>query len=204
MPHLARLPRALALTAVLLSGLACNVFQAGPTAPPPGPTPPAATPTTAASATRPADFTAEYYWAEATLAPPDHYEYRINVATDGTVTLHFWPDYPGPDVPEWIETVKLTPAELDALYADLYQAGLFTTHWQPDDGAPPGSSFDQLTATANGVTVTMPPHVVSDPVNDPDVLAVRMNNLFPPAVWDNLHAQRNDYYNAYLATAGAP
>ena len=62
----------------------------------------------------------------------------IDVVADGTVTLTYIPDYPSDDVPQWIETVSLDAAQLDSLYAELKDAGLFTTDWQTEDGPPVG------------------------------------------------------------------
>src|SRR5690242_15643215 len=114
MKRSAPLPHALLLAAALLGGLACSVFSPRPQPTAIGPT--AASPTIDAPTERPADFTASYHWAEGSLPPPFHYEYTIDVAADGTVTLTYVPDYPNEGVPEWVETVSLDAAQLDALY----------------------------------------------------------------------------------------
>jgi hypothetical protein len=191
-------PTLIVLLAVLLSGLACSLFRSEPPLQPATATPtqigPAATATPiVVPATRPADFTVTYAWREATLAPPYHYEYTIAVAADGTLTMTFIPDYPGPGVPTWTETVRLDAAQMDALYATLTANGLFTTKWQVTDGPPVGGSSYDLTATAAGITVEVPSYVVDDQDAAADALSATLNALIPPAMWDDLNAQRTQY-----------
>jgi len=176
----------LVLVAALLSGLACSLVS-------PAVTPTDFRPTLVVPDQRPADFTVHYYWSEGSLPPPYHYEYTINVATNGTVTLTYFPDYPNDDVPVWTETVSLDAAQLDALYAELNQGGLFTTDWPAEGDPPVGGSSDTLTATANGVTVTVPAYVIADLAVDADALAATLNALIPQATWDDLNAQREQY-----------
>jgi hypothetical protein len=189
MLRLARFARVFALLAALLSGLACALFS-----PPAAPTP---TPTLFPNE-RPADFTVEYYWAEGSLPPPYHYEYTISVAADGAVTLTYIPDYPSADAPVWTETLTLTPAELDALYANLATYGLFSTAWQAQDSPPVGGSSDTLTATAGGVTLKVPAYVVPAQAADESALAATMQAIIPDDVWARLAAQRDDYVAAHL------
>ncbi len=191
-PH----PTAFVLLAALLSGLACSLFRSEPPLQPPTPTQIGQAVTVTpivVPATRPADFTVTYEWREATLAPPYYYEYTIEVAADGTVTLTYRPDYPSPDVLEWIETVSLDAAHMDALYAALTADGLFTTHWQATDGPPVGGSSYNLTATANGATVEVPSYVVDDQSAAADALAATVTALIPSAIWDDLNARREQY-----------
>ncbi len=193
--------RVLCLLAALLSGLACSLFRSELPVQPATPTQlgQAATPVIPATATpvisttRPADFTVTYDWMEGSLPPPYHYAYTIAVAADGTVTLTYMPDYAGPDVPVWTETVNLDAAQMDTLYAALLSDGLFSTNWQADDGPPVGGSSYTLIATANGVTVTVPSYVVADQSAAADALAATVNALIPSATWDALNAQREQY-----------
>jgi hypothetical protein len=187
-----RLPafaRVIALLAALLSGLACNLFRSEPPVQPPTPT--------LFPNQRPADFTAEYYWAEGSLPPPYHYEYTIAVAADGTVTLTYVPDYPADGVPEWVETVSLSTAELDALYANLATYGLFTTNWQAQGDPPVGGSSDTLSATSGGATIKVPAYVIPEQAADQEALAATLHALIPDDVWANLDAQRDEYVAAH-------
>ena len=115
------------------------------------------------------------------------------MAADGTVTITFVPDYPGAEVPEWVETLNLEAAQMDALYATVTANGLFTTDWQPTDGPPVGGSSYDLTATANGATVDVPSYVVDEQDAAADALSATMNALIPPALWDDLNARREQY-----------
>jgi len=187
MKNLPRALRAFALLAALLAGLACEQFS--PAAPTPTPT--------LFPNERPADFTARYDWSEGSLPPPYHYAYTIEVASDGTATLTFIPDYPGDDVPVWTETVSLTPTEMDALYADLAAYGLFTTDWKKQDDPPVGGSSETLSATANGVTVSVPAYVVPEQAADEAALAATLHDVIPDDIWATLNARRDDYVTAH-------
>ncbi len=191
MPSTHALPRALFMFTALLSGLACALFRSEPPVQPATPT--AARQIDRPSADRPADFTVSYTWAEGSLPPPYHYTYTIDVAADGTVTLTYTPDYAGPDVPVWTETVSLTDDQLADLYGAVNLDGLFTTDWFSQDGPPVGGSSFWLSATANGVDVQVPAYVIPAQRPFADGLAASMNALIAPATWDALEAQRQQY-----------
>jgi hypothetical protein len=195
MAHLKATTRVLALLAALLAGLACSLFRSEPPVQPPTPTP---TALPAPRDTRPADFTVTYNWREGSVAPPYHYEYTINVAPDGAVTLTYTPGYPGDDAPVWTETLTLEAAEMDALYLILKDHGLFTTDWVTEDGPPVGGSSDDFSATANGVTVAVPAYVISSQRDDAEAMAFTLTSLIPQATWDKLEAQRQDYITEHL------
>jgi hypothetical protein len=183
------------LLAALLAGVACAVFSppaATPTVTVPTPRP-AATPTVTMPTTRPADFAVRYDWAEGSLPPPYHYEYTIDIAADGAVTLTYVPDYPGDEVPVWTETLTLEAAALDGLYADLAGQGLFTTDWRGEDDTPVGGSSERLTATANGVTIEVPAYPVPEQRAAQAALAEIVRAVIPAATWDSLAAQREEY-----------
>jgi hypothetical protein len=184
----------LALSVLLLPQIACAVLAPGPTptfVPPATQTP--ELPPTPDMSTRPADFSLLYNWYEGSLPPPYHYEYSLAIGPDGAGTLTLIPDYPGPDVPVWTETFALTPADLDALYANLVALGAFSTEWEEEEGPPVGGSHDTLALTAHGQTVTIPSFVVSEQSGTQGEISAVVNGLVPPAAWATLDAQREEY-----------
>jgi hypothetical protein len=148
-------------------------------------------------ATLPEDFRLAYAWREGSVPPPYHYEYRITVEPDGAGLIEFWPDYPGPTTPTWSEVFTVTAGSRLQLYTTLQAAGIWSTAWQEANPPRVGGSSASLEARANGRTATVPSDLVDSQTNRLTPVYAAIEALVPPAIWDNLRAQRQQYEDTY-------
>jgi hypothetical protein len=145
---------------------------------------------------RPADLAVVYRWREGTLPPPYHYEYSISVQPSGAGEIVMRPDYPSDEVPTWTEAFTLSPAQLDAFYAVLVAQGLFRENWRAEDVPPVGGSSDDVRITAHGRQVEIPSFVVQEQAARADAITAAVRALVPPAIWEKLTTQREEYVAA--------
>ena len=142
---------------------------------------------------RPDDFQARYEWQEGSLPPPFHYEYTIEVRSDGEGLIEMIPDYPGEDVQVWSEPFTVEQGELDELYRLMFEKRAFEQAWRAQDEPPVGGSGEWLTATAHGRTIEIPAYVVESQEPAAEEIYAAIRALVPQAIWDRLHAQREQY-----------
>ena len=148
-------------------------------------------------ASLPEDFRLAYAWREGSVPPPYHYEYRITVAPDGAGLIEFWPDYPGLTTPTWSEVFTVTAETRLQLYTTMQTAEVWSTAWK--EASPPrvGGSSATLEAQANGRTATIPSDLVDSQANRLAPVYAAIDSLVPPAIWDDLRAQRQQYEDTY-------
>lgn len=164
------------LLALAGSSLACASLSGGSSAP----------------ETRPADFSVRYDWWEGSLPPPYHYQFSVTIAPDGTGQVTYTPDYPSTDTPTWVETFALDEAQLDALYAQLRDLGVFATTWREAVDIPVGGSSSVLVITVEGASITVPAFP-ERAVEQADAAKSAVYAAVPAEIWDRLSAQRDQY-----------
>jgi hypothetical protein len=145
---------------------------------------------------RPVDLSVDYSWYEGSVAPPYHYEFDIDVRADGSGTIRYRPDY-GSE-PEWVEAFTVSDADLDSLYWDMYDAGVFTRDWREDDEPPVGGSVAGMTVIAAGKEYRIPLDL-ADAGDREAVIPVYGNieGLVPTEIWRGFEALRDDYMATY-------
>ena len=150
-------------------------------------------PSTGLPDTLPVDFNLHYDWQEGSLAPPFHYEYSITLESDGRGELVMIPDYPGEDVPVWVEGFQVDADAMNELYQLMLERGVFTTDWRAQGDPPVGGSFQWLTVSAGGQTVEIPAFPIESQAEAAEAVSAAINRMVPQATWDKLDAQRDEY-----------
>jgi hypothetical protein len=136
----------------------------------------------------PDDFSVRYFWDTGSLPPEYHYRHVIEVQPDGSGTTSIARSYG--DGPSQTLPFQLDEGAMDALYADLDAAGLFSTQWRQESDPPVGGSYWSLTAMANGRTVEVPTYVVEGQQATAEQIAGRVRAAVPDTVQAALDAWR--------------
>jgi hypothetical protein len=135
---------------------------------------------------RPPDLTITYQWKEASLPPPDHYEYTIRLGPGDTGSIELWPDYPAPATPRWTETFEIAERDLVELH------GLISTSEVEADATDRevnvGGTVESLEATWGDRTVR--PRLSGDGGRR---LREAVRTLVPEEIWNALMQRREEY-----------
>ncbi|MEM0962629.1 MAG: hypothetical protein AAGK21_08860 [Bacteroidota bacterium] len=102
---------------------------------------------------RPDDFSVEARWRTGSLPPPYHHSEHITISPAGDGVLRGETAYG--DGPSETWTFQLGEDDLDRLYDDLREAGLFRS-WREDTNPPVGGGSWWADVTAGGDTTEIP------------------------------------------------
>jgi hypothetical protein len=134
----------------------------------------------------PGDLVGEISYANGSVAPPYHYEWRVRFDTEAA-HLTWSPGYE--DTEEWTETVELGADARTKLYDRLDQAGLFEFTEDTDDGlvgGPTGrATFDGLYDGTLGASEA------GQDLLDEVVAATKA--VFPDEVWAGMEQRQRDW-----------
>lgn len=161
----------LVVVALLLAVAGCGQGAATPGKPVP----------TETDKTMPADFAGEISYANGSVAPPYHYEWRVEFDARGA-TLTWTPGYEGTE--SWTETVG--DIDRERLYDRLDRAGLFEFTDSDDGlvGGPTGrADFGALHDTGTLGTSEAGQDML-------DEAAAAARDLFPAEVWTRMEQRQ--------------
>jgi hypothetical protein len=174
----------LVLIAVLLVVAGCGQGAVTPGKP---------TPETAASddTAMPPDFAGEISYGNGSVAPPYHYEWRVEFDTR-TARLTWTPGYE--DAETWTEAVDLDAAARERLYDRLRDAGLFEFTNDPDDGLVGGSTGQATLRRGPDVFYDSGTLGTSEAGQDLlDEVVAATEDLFPDEVWAAMDQRQRDW-----------
>lgn len=140
----------------------------------------------------PVDFHLRYEWKEASLPPPYHYEYTLELGPGAQGRIDFWPDYPGEHTPVWKESFTLDSERWQALFARLSELGVFAATEAPSESLPlVGGRLARLEAIADGRV-----HVLEGGVEEGKLAAIHaaVVDLVPEQLWRRLRERRHAYH----------
>lgn len=139
---------------------------------------------------RPADFAVRVHYESATIPPPGHVEWDLEVTSDGRGRLDYRPDYTGRRPPVFSEQFVVPPHQLDALYARLRAADLLRDIRGHD--SPVGGSLVRGTLTADGSRYEIPAADRKGRAPLRPVLA-DLRGVVPADGWERIKRQRDRY-----------
>ncbi len=140
---------------------------------------------------RPDDFRFVFEWNEASIPPPDHYEYTISAGPGLTAGIVYHPDYPGEGVPVREETLHMDAEILDRLYELMTAGRIFRGDWSDADNQPPGDEMVWLKGTVGDAEFNVPSSAAGSADVVPVYTAIR--SLVPDRLWDELETWRLKY-----------
>jgi hypothetical protein len=146
---------------------------------------------TADAQVMPADFAGTVTYANGTVAPPYHYEWRV-AFDDSSAVVEWRPGYDEATTP-WRETVEITDDQRSHLYDRFRDLGVFDTAEATDDGMV-GGPGGNLEVTAGGKTYD--PGSLGSSEQSGQLLrdvADAVRELVPDDVWDGLEAKQDDW-----------
>lgn len=149
---------------------------------------PAAEPTSPA----PADMHLRYEWKEASLPPPYHYEYTLELGPGPEGRIDFWPDYPGGETPVWHERFRIDPERWRMLETRLSALGVGTVPEAPTEIVPVvGGRLARLELDHQGHS-----HAIEGGVEEGKLAAVHslILELVPAELWSRLRERRQAYH----------
>ncbi|MCK4415317.1 MAG: hypothetical protein KAY32_17420 [Candidatus Eisenbacteria sp.] len=138
----------------------------------------------------PDDLHVEAVYSGATVSPPHHYSYTIELGQISPDSIRFAVDY-GPYVlgeTLWIESFDATQSDLERLYTRMYDNDIFRNNWDVFEDHPVGGSSRRLTIIAHSRQFAVPWWVRDESSVEP-VYAL-IDSLVPAALWDSLWARR--------------
>jgi hypothetical protein len=147
----------------------------------------------APSENRPDDFRILYQWWAGSMPPPYYYEYRLEVDPTGAAWIILTPDYPASQVPSYTENFSLSEQQLEDLYQEMVELGLFRLNWQAEDSPPVGGSTSLLTVTAGGREIRILSYTIERQRQQAERMADTVRGTVPQEVWDRLEEKRQEY-----------
>ncbi|RME84439.1 MAG: hypothetical protein D6775_05500 [Caldilineae bacterium] len=134
-----------------------------------------------------------YYWSEAAVPPPHHYEYEVRIQGDGRGEIRFWPDYPGGETPCWQISFSVAAEDVQGLFRLMRTRGLFTTPWRAAEEPPVGGSSEWITVRAEGRVVEVPACLPPEQQEAMSRIYQAVRGLVPVAIWTELEKRRRAY-----------
>ena len=151
---------------------------------------------TADTGAMPADFAGEVTYANGSVPPPYHYEWRVEFDTS-SARLSWSPGYEGDEREEWTEEVPLGEDDRAAYYDRLRETGLFEFDNRDDDlvggptgrarfGNPPGDLHDSgtLGTTEEGKDML-------------EAVTAATEELFPAEVWTGMKDKQQAWEDSH-------
>ncbi len=146
------------------------------------------------SGSRPDDFAFTFVHADGSVPPPFHAEWTVEVGADGRGRATFTPDYAGDGVPTYKASFDVSDEDMDAIHADMRDAGLLEEIAATDD-APIGGPVESARIYADGETFDVPPFDEDGGAPLAEVSdAVR--GLVPESDWRSFESRRDAYAQA--------
>ena len=151
---------------------------------------------TAGAGAMPADFAGEVTYANGSVPPPYHYEWRVEFDTT-SARLTWTPGYEGDQKEEWTEEVDLAKADREAYYDRLEETGLFEFDNSDDGfvggptgrarfGNPPGDLHDSGTLGTS-----------EDGKDMLKAVAEATEQLFPAEVWSGMESKQKAWEDSH-------
>ena len=144
------------------------------------------------------DFQVQYHWATGSLPPPYYYSYTITLGPKNVGKIEFQPNYAYEDTPLWVEEFEVTNAQLEQIFSNLSEVGVFSRGWKQSGDVPTGGSSDNLTVINAGEEYKVPSYV-ADKQASSDIGEVYdlISSLVPKATWEDLLARHDQYVLEY-------
>lgn len=143
----------------------------------------------------PSDFSLCYEWHEASIPPPDHYFFFIELTTAGPGLLRFCPDYERNQPPVWQEEFQIPREQLAAIYLLLREQQFFTG-FKADKGGSSGENYQLLSGSVAG----QPFSLASSMAGHAQVqqLYSMIRELVPEQQWQKMWQRQEQYQQEML------
>lgn len=142
----------------------------------------------------PSDFIIKYHWVAGSMPPPYHYEYSVEITSEGEGTIDFFPDYPGMGSPHWKRSFTLPLETVVALYRQLAHAGAFSDNWESRDEKIIGGTLEWMSGRIEGDAFSIPSST-SDP-RAKEVFKL-FKPIIPTSIMKKLMSLRDKYQEDY-------
>ena len=139
----------------------------------------------------PDDFSMAYHWSAGTYPPPHHYEYTILADRENNGRITFWPDYPGPNVPQWEERFLPSLSARISLVNWLRASGLLDNPPLQSAESLLGGETGFLEITAEGNRTEIYLHSLPD--EERRELHEVICSVVPDYIWEKFESQRQNY-----------
>ncbi len=130
------------------------------------------------------------------MPPPDHYEYKITLE-DLQAEIHFIPDYPGEQTPEWIETFVISIASRDKIYSEMAAHDIFSRHWLEEEFPNVGGSMQWLNVCIDDQNWKVPAALSTEDNQLLKPLYQNIRKLVPIKIMDSLLNRKQKYEDTY-------
>lgn len=134
----------------------------------------------------------DYHWSEASIPPPDHYEYSICISNNDC-KIEFQPDYPSDDTPQWTEQFSVENKMIDKLISLLYDVS--DKEWIPNGNIPVGDSIEWINIKLDDNVFIIPGSAVK--TVELIKLYSFINGLVPQKIWLKLNGLREKYIDEF-------
>lgn len=147
----------------------------------------------------PQDFSFRYHWVGGTVPPPNHYEYVLEMSSDGKVKVTYYFGY-GEDKDTQVLTKELpvvNEGERKLLYQQLVDTKLFKNKELKgrQGNETVGGGYSWLDIQSNGKTYKIGSNVVE--TAEIKYFYERIQQLIPGSVYQEVEKQRQEYIKNY-------
>jgi hypothetical protein len=150
-----------------------------------------ADPSAAGGRVMPADFAGTVDYANGTVAPPYHYEWRVTF-DDATAVVEWRPGY-AESVEPWRAAAAISEDQRVRLYGRLRALGVFETATAADDGLVGGPSGAVRVVAAGHTHTTGPLGGSESTARLLGGVADAVRELVPADVWAGLRARQDEW-----------
>lgn len=139
------------------------------------------------------DLSLAYQWNAASVPPPYHYEYVIELGPGPHGAVVFLPDYSQHDPPQWRRPFGIESAAWTRLLALLDRQGLFSRRWRRVPSRIVGDSQAWLKAARGGHEASVPSTLSKRDAEAIAPVYQAIKDLVPRGIWDELMEMYHQY-----------
>lgn len=143
----------------------------------------------------PKDFTVTYNYVSGTVGPPYHFEYSVNIDSEGNGTIKYKPDFVFDTI--WTETFHLKRKFVKKFWSLLKRKMFFDNEWTDLEKHPVGGSIEYLEINANNKPYKIPAFPTDKEKAEEIYSAVK--KLIPESIMDTLTAKKEKYIENFKA-----
>jgi hypothetical protein len=137
------------------------------------------------------DFEVWYGFREATVPPPDHFEFEIHLGPDDCGEILYRPDYPSDETPRWEHRFHWPEDHRAAVHQVMVEGGVFDSRPHPArDEDSPGGEVESIEVHFDGRRVHVP-WGASGRV--PPAVVREVRSCVPSYIWDQLAEKQRAY-----------
>jgi hypothetical protein len=144
----------------------------------------------------PVELQLRYTYVAASMPPPAHDEYIIDITGDGKGCITFWPDYTSHNPPVWKESFTLSDKSLTHLLA-LLKSKVLAKRFATRPPGWVGDSQRWLEGSLEGQPLHITTGLTPAAARRAEVVYTCLHDLVPEEIWQSLRTRQEHFQRHY-------